>query len=171
MKITGMQKNSKNCIICGLENDLGVKAPFYNLEDKSVATVFSFRSEHQSYPERTHGGMISALLDELMGRALWVDEPDIYGVTTTMSITFRRPVPFGQKLKARGYITFNSPRGFSAKGEIYSMDGKLLAEGNARYLKLAPEVAFGNLSHNDEMIYELPMDLTEIDFPPLPKND
>ena len=139
MKVLNTQKNSKNCIICGMENELGLKAKFYTLDDQSVASVFTFKKEHQSYPERTHGGMISALLDELMGRALWINEPEMYGVTTTLNITYRRPVPYGEKLKARAYITFNSPRGFSAKGEIYSMDGKLLAEGTSRYLKLPPE--------------------------------
>ena len=166
MKVLSTQKNSKNCIICGMENPLGVQAPFYILDDDSIATVFSFKSQHQSYPERTHGGMISALLDELMGRALWIKQPDTYGVTTTMTITFRRPVPFDQKIKARGYITFDSPRGFSARGELYSMDGKLLAEGVARYLKLSPSVAFGGDVHaDDEMIYDIPLDIEEIDFP------
>ncbi|MBQ9756407.1 MAG: PaaI family thioesterase [Clostridia bacterium] len=166
MKVLSTQKNSKNCIICGMENELGVKAPFYILDDDSVASVFKFKSQHQSYPERTHGGMISALLDELMGRALWIKEPDTYGVTTTMTITFRKPVPFDTLVKARGYVTFDSPRGFKAKGEIYSMDGALLAQGEARYLKLSPTVAFGPDVHaNDEMCYEIPMDITEIDFP------
>lgn len=167
MKVLKRQKNSKNCIICGMENDLGVKAPFYILDDQSVASVFSFLPEHQSYPERTHGGMISALLDELMGRALWIEEPATYGVTTTMNITFRRPVPYGEKIKARGYITFNAPRWFSAKGEIYDMEGNVLAEGSARYMKLPAERAFSDKVHADsEMCYALPCEESEIDFPP-----
>ena len=67
MKIIEKQRNSKSCLICGLDNNFGVKAPFYNLEDGSVATVFSFKFEHQSYPERVHGGMVGALLDDVMG--------------------------------------------------------------------------------------------------------
>ncbi|MBQ3219429.1 MAG: PaaI family thioesterase [Clostridia bacterium] len=166
MKVLRIQKNSKNCIICGMENPLGLKAPFYVLDDKSVASIFTFRKEHQSYPERTHGGMISALLDELMGRTLWIDEPTLYGVTTTLSITFRRPVPFGEKLKARAYMTYNGKLGFSAKGEIYSMDNVLLAEGTCKYLKMSPEKAFGTNSHaDDEMCYTLPIEVNYIDFP------
>lgn len=166
MKVLNTQKNSRYCIICGMENELGLKARFYTLDNQSVATVFAFKKEHQSYPQRTHGGMISALLDEIMGRALWINEPEMYGVTTTLNVTYRQPVPYGVNLKARGYLTFNSPRGFSAKGEIYSMDGKLLAEATCRYLKLPPEKAFENVEHaKKEMCYEIPMDLTEIDFP------
>lgn len=166
MKVVGMQKNSRNCIICGMKNELGLKALFYNLEDNSVASVFTFKKEHQSYPQRTHGGMITALLDELMGRTLWATQPELYGVTTSLSVTFRRPVPLGEKLKARAYMTFESKMGFSAKGELYSLNNELLAEGTSKYFKLSPEKAFGENSHaSDEMCYFPQIDLTEIDFP------
>ncbi len=169
MKIIGTQKNSKSCIICGFENEIGVKAKFYNLEDGSAASLFSFKFEHQSYTGRVHGGMIGALLDELMGRVLWVTEPDCYGVTTTMNITYRKPVPYDTPLKARAYITFNSKRGFDAKGELYDMDGKLLAEGSGRYLKLPAKMIAPDADMDVEMCYSPENDLTEIDFPPLPE--
>lgn len=166
MKVLRKQTNSKNCIICGMENTMGLQAQFYVLDDDTVGSLFTFKSHHQSYPERTHGGMISALLDELMGRALWINSPTIYGVTTTMSITFRKPVPFDTPLKARAYITNESGLWFSAKGELYDMDNNLLAEGVARYLKLSPQKAFGNNFHaDDEMCYLIQDDIDSIDFP------
>ena len=168
MKVIKRQKNSRLCIICGMDNDFGLKAPFYNMEDNSVASVVSFKTKHQSYPERTHGGMITALLDELMGRTLWAFDPETYGVTTTLNITFRRPVPLNTEVKARAYMTFDSARGFSAKSELFSMDNVLLAEGTCRYLKMKPEVAFSSDIHaNEEMCYELPIDRSDIDFPPI----
>ena len=166
MKVIGKQKNSKDCIICGMENSFGVKAPFYVLDDESVASIFSFKSEHQSYPGRTHGGMIAAMLDELIGRALWINEPDTYGVTTSLTVTYRRPVPYGETIKARGYLTFNSPRGFYAKGEIYDMNGNLLAQATGKYLKLPSDKISENMDVNEEMCYDLKDDVTEIDFPP-----
>ena len=155
MKVKKMQRNSISCIICGMENPLGLKA-----------SVFTYKEEHQSYPERVHGGMITALLDELMGRTLWVDEPEMYGVTTSISVTFRKPVPFGEKLKARAVKTFDSRLGFTAKGELYSMDGTLLAEGTSKFLKLSPEKTFGANTHaDDEMKYLPEMDISDIEFP------
>ncbi len=166
MKVIKTQRNSKNCIVCGMENPFGLKATFYVLDNDSVACEVSFLPEHQSYPDRTHGGMISTLLDEIMGRALWINEPETFGVTTTMNIKYRRPVPYGVKLKARGYITFNSKMGFSAMGELYDENNNLLAEGNARYLKLSFEKAFNNgSSFHEEMCYEMPIKITEFDFP------
>ena len=170
MKVLRTQLNSKNCIVCGMENPFGLKAPFYVLDNDSVATIVTFKETHQSYPDRTHGGMSATLLDELMGRTLWINEPDTFGVTTTMSVTYRRPVPYGVKLKARAYITFNSARGFSAKGEIYDFDDKLLVQGEARYLKLPFERAFGEgHKFHEEMCYEIPVNITEIDFPEIIK--
>ncbi len=166
MKVIKRQLNSKSCIICGMENPNGVKAGFYNMEGDVVASLFEFKLEHQSYPERTHGGMISALLDELMGRALWINEPQTYGVTTTMSITFRKPVPYGVPLKAKAYITHNSKSWFSAEGFLYDSNNNLLAQGSGRYLKLSAEKAFGVGSNShDEMCYDIQDGVTEIDLP------
>ena len=165
MKVIGKQLNSKNCIICGLDNPLGLKAPFYNLDDQTVASIFTFSLNHQSYPGRAHGGMITALLDELIGRALWVKSPDVYAVTTSINVTFRKPVPYDVKLKGRGYITFESARWFSAKGEIYDMDGCVLAEATAKYLKLDPKLIQKDVDIHEEMCYLIPDDVTEIEFP------
>ena len=149
-----------------MENPLSLKAVFYNLDDDSVASVLQFKSVHQSYPDRTHGGMISALLDELMGRALWVNEPEMFGVTTSLNVTYRKAVPPNALVKARAYITFNSSRGFTAKGALYSMDDVLLAEASAKFFKMPFSVAFkdGKNMH-EEMCYQMPLDLVQIDFP------
>lgn len=171
MKVIKKQLSSRNCIICGLDNESGLKAPFYNLDDNSVASIFEFKFNHQSYPGRTHGGMITALLDELIGRALWVKSPDIYAVTTSINVTFRKPVPLESTLKGRGYITFEASRWFSAKGEIYDLDGNLLAEATAKYLKLDPDLIQKGVNIHEEMCYDIPDDVKEIDFPPIPKTE
>ncbi len=168
MKVVKTQRNSKNCIICGMDNPFGLKAVFHELDNSSVGAVVSFDNLHQSYPDRTHGGMVSALLDEIIGRALWITEPQTFGVTTTLTITYRRPVPPTQKIKARGYLTFNSARGFRGKGELYDLDGNLLAEGEAKYFKIPLDKAFsGGGSFHEEMCYVMPKEYDEIDFPPI----
>ena len=164
MKVIKKQKNSKNCIICGLNNELGVKASFYDLEDGSIGALFTFKLEHQSYPERVHGGMSSALLDELMGRVIWVSEPTTYAVTTSMQVSFRKPVPYNTPLKARAEITFNSLRGYSAKGEIYTLGGELLCSATAKYVKLPEKLITKNFNMHEEMAYLIEDGVTEIDF-------
>ena len=165
IKVKSKQTNSKFCFICGLDNESGVKAHFYNLEDDSVATIFKFKEEHQSYPGRTHGGVITAMLDELVGRALWVNEPNTYGVTTTLNIKFRKAVPYDTLIKGRGYIVKNSSRMFVGCGELYDMDGNILAELNANYLKLSSDKASNSeVNIEEEMCYNIPDDVTSFDF-------
>ena len=38
MRVISKQRNSRMCIMCGLDNEYGVMAPFYNMEHGSVAT-------------------------------------------------------------------------------------------------------------------------------------
>ena len=136
MKVISKQTNSRMCIICGLENDNGLKANFYNMEDGSVASIFTYKESHQSYPERVHGGMISALLDELAGRALWVNEPQLFGVTTTMSVKFRKPVPYNKQLFGKGQIIKRSGRLFTATAKIFDETKTVLAELEGNYIIL-----------------------------------
>ena len=91
MKVKGKQNNSRMCVICGMDNPFGVQAPFYIMEDDSVMTLFRYREEHQSYPGRVHGGLITAMLDELGFRAYWVFEPEVLAVTTTLETKYPGP--------------------------------------------------------------------------------
>ena len=90
MKVVKKQTNSKLCYICGIENEFGLKAPFYEMEDGSVISIFKYKEIHQSYPERVHGGLITAMLDEIAGRAIWVTEPETWAVTTELNVKFRK---------------------------------------------------------------------------------
>ena len=89
MKVVGKQRNSKMCFICGMDNPIGLKAQFYNMEDGSVMTKFQYREEHQSFPQRVHGGLIATMLDELGLRALWAKgSEERFGVTLSMESKF-----------------------------------------------------------------------------------
>ena len=160
MKVTNKQTNSKMCILCGIENPGGVKASFYEMEDNTVIALFSFKEIHQSYPERTHGGMISAMLDETIGRAIWVIEPNTWGVTANLQVKFRKPVPYEIHLKAVGSITENKSRLFKGVGRIETMEGEVLAEAEATYVKL-PLSKISTSNHEDVNIY-IPDDIKEI---------
>lgn len=161
MKVIKKQTNSKMCIICGMENHAGVRAPFYEMENGSVISLFSFQDIHQSYPERTHGGLISTMLDEIIGRAIWVLEPDIWGVTIDINVKFRKPVPYNVKLKAYGKIIKNSKRFFTGVGYILDEEDHILAEGVANYLKL-PLDKISSEDYHEDVNLIFPDDVKEI---------
>ena len=163
MKVVSKQNNSNMCLICGINNKFGVKASFYNMEDGSVGGLFTFLPEHQSYPDRVHGGMISTMIDELAGRALWVTQPDKIAVTIDLSVKYRKPVPYGVRLIRKGVITEMLSRAYTAKCAIMDSDGNVLADGTARYFMI-PVDKISDAPIDDEINIFVPDDVKEIDF-------
>lgn len=170
MKVTKKQPLSKNCIICGIDNPYGVHASFYELEDNSVCAIFSFSKYHQSYPERTHGGLISAIIDETIGRAIWINDPKAFGCTIKLNISFHKAVPYDEKLYCIGRIDKVNNISFGGHAEIKNQKGELLARGEALYMRLkleqiSPHEAQNNHSSLEELNVEVPDDIKEIDLP------
>lgn len=162
MRVIKKQKNSKMCMICGMDNSYGVKGQFYEMEDGSVCGLFTFKEEHQSYPGRVHGGMISAMIDELACRAYWVLEPDALGVTLDLTTKYRKPVPYNVPLKGIGKIIKHTSRYFIAECQIL-MNQQILAEGEVRYL-LLPNEEITSADYDEEMCYDLNDNIKEIEL-------
>jgi acyl-coenzyme A thioesterase PaaI-like protein len=120
-----------------------MNARFYELENGDLATVFTPSSGHQSYPNRLHGGMISAVLDESIGRAMNNGSKnfhEIWGVTIDLSVEFKKPVPYGERLVALSRSDRKSDEArkiIRGWGELYLPSGEVAAEATGRYLKLS----------------------------------
>lgn len=166
MRVVGKQTNSRMCYVCGLDNPEGLQAHFYNMEDGSVMTKFSYRDTQQSFPGRVHGGLVATMLDELGLRALWVkNSEDNFGVTMTMNVKLRKPVPYNKPLIGKGLVTKENSKFFIIKTEIFNMDGVLLAESELTYLKLDTSKIVGDdIDPHEEMCYLIEDDVTEINF-------
>ena len=163
MKVLSKQNNSHMCLVCGMENTAGVRAQFYNMADGSVGGLFTFRSEHQSYPGRVHGGMLATMVDELAGRVLWTDRPELIGVTLDINVKYRKPVPYDVPLKGRGVYVQKLSRAYSAKCYIMDMNGEVLVDGEAKYL-IMPAEKISDASMAEELDIYIPDDVREIDF-------
>lgn len=167
MKVISKQRNSRMCIICGLDNPAGVQAPFYNMEDGTVMSRFKFSAHHQSYPGRVHGGLITAMLDEMGLRAMWAKHggnEDDFGVTMSLTSSFRKPVPYDEFLIAKGELIRDSRKFALVQAQIFSSNGTLLAESELKYLKLdTQEIAAGS-DVIEEMPYLIEDDVKEINF-------
>ena len=159
-KVLRKQPNSKMCLVCGLQNDLGLYTSFYELENGELLAIFKPREEHQSYPGRLHGGLVSTILDETMGRAIMIDHAHkFWGVTVEISIRFKKPVPLDQELRIIGRITKDAKRMFEGTGEILLPDGSVAAEGRGRYMKLPLEkIADFNAEEQHWEVHNVPGD-------------
>ena len=136
-RVTGKQPNSRMCLVCGLENTFGLHTAFYELKNGELLGIFSPKEEHQGYPGRLHGGIASAILDETIGRAILMrHEGQLWGMTTELTLRFRRPVPLDDDLKVRARITNDARRHFEGSGEILLDDGTVAVEGRGRFIKV-----------------------------------
>ncbi|MBW2472700.1 MAG: PaaI family thioesterase [Deltaproteobacteria bacterium] len=135
-KVIAKQPNSRMCLVCGLKNPFGLHTAFYELDNKELLAVFKPREEHQSYPGRLHGGIISTILDEVIGRAIMIhSKGEVWGVTVELQVRFKKPVPLDEELRVFGRITKDSRRFFEGTGELLLADGTVAVEGHGKYLK------------------------------------
>ena len=83
--------NYPKCFICGQDNPTGIHACFYRDQDRVVVHC-TFAEQHCGYEGMVHGGLISALLDEALGRIV----ASITGkmvMTGELTVRFHKPVP------------------------------------------------------------------------------
>lgn len=158
------QYTSKYCFVCGEENKSGLAARFYELENHEVVAIFTASKDHCSYPGRMHGGVISAMLDETIGRAILIDEPDVFGVTVDLSVQFKKPVPLETELRLVARITRNRSRIFEGTGELLLPDGTVAATGYGKYMKLSFDDITENESGEELKFTTKPDDKTEIEL-------
>ncbi len=129
-------------------------------------TIFKYKEQHQSYPGRVHGGLITAMLDEMGLRALWATEnsEDTYGVTISLDTQYRKPVPYCTELIGKGTILKNTSKFFTTKSCIMDTSGNVLANGIIKYIKLDVNKIKEGISVHDEMCYLIKDDVKEINF-------
>jgi uncharacterized protein (TIGR00369 family) len=131
------QPNSRMCFVCGIENPIGLHLHFYTDADQRCVARFHPRPEHQSYPGQLHGGLISTLLDETMGRVLTLH--GIWAVTGRLEVVFRKPVPLDQELTIVGELVRSRSTAYEARGQIRLADGAVLVEGKGLYIRIPDE--------------------------------
>ncbi len=131
------QPTSRMCFVCGERNPAGMHVHFYEQEDGSLLAKFAGADHHQSYPGRMHGGAITAILDETIGRAIMMRYgEDIWGVTVELNVRFLKPVPLETPLSAVGRITVDKSRMFEGTGELFLPDGTVAVQCAGKYLKM-----------------------------------
>lgn len=127
------QPNSRMCFICGMQNPVGLHLHIYNTSPGVVEASYVAPEHFQGYPGVLHGGIVSAILDELSGRALMGPDPmsPRFMFTAKLEIRYRKNVPIGVPLKVVGKA--GKSRGKSAEswaGIYEAQTGELLAEAN-----------------------------------------
>jgi uncharacterized protein (TIGR00369 family) len=131
------QPNSRYCFLCGLQNPIGLKLAFYEDEDNRVIVRYVPDEKLQGYPGVLHGGIISALLDETIGRTLV--QYDKWAMTVELNVRFHKSVPIGEPLTVIGEMVRLRSRTMEGRGEIQLSDGTTAVTAEAKYYLLDAE--------------------------------
>lgn len=134
--ITNKQNISKNCLVCGMDNDLGLKTKFYETSNDEVIGIFTPHDKLQSYPNILHGGISATILDETIGRAIMSKYgQNSFGVTMELTVRYKKPVPLNQELKVIGRMTNDRGRVFEGSGELMLPNGDVAVTAIGKYMK------------------------------------
>lgn len=124
------------CVGCGQANPFSLRLSFVvDHKDQSVSTWLRPDLRFQGAVETTHGGMISLLLDETMGKAL--SAQGIKAPTASLRVQFRQPMVLGEEYHLRAWISEQQGRKkfVNAQVRAWNNPGVLIAEADALFIE------------------------------------
>ena len=125
------------CFACGRLNPSGLQLDFEVTANGATARYTGLQ-RHQGYDGTLHGGVITALLDETMGWAIF--HQGIWGVTAKLDVTFKRPVLTGEELVVTGALVRDRGRTIETRGTVArARDGEVLAQATAVFMRMPDE--------------------------------
>jgi acyl-coenzyme A thioesterase PaaI-like protein len=128
------------CFGCGRENPHGLKMTFFSAEDGGVWSEWTPARESEGFNGIAHGGIITTVLDEVMGWAVYHQK--IWAVTGKIAVNFRKPVVIGESTRAAARIVAENGRKLQVTADLRRFsDGQLLADAEAMFIKVPEERA------------------------------
>jgi acyl-coenzyme A thioesterase PaaI-like protein len=128
-------KFDNQCVGCGAANPASLSLSF--LHDHVHGTVESWltpTNTMQGAMGTVHGGLVSLLLDEVMGKSLSVKL--IKAPTAKLEVNFRLPMLIGERYHCVSLLEESSGRKHYVTGTVRRLDGTVVAD--ARGLFIAP---------------------------------
>lgn len=129
----------EECIVSGSSNPMGMALKVRREGDVVVAqTVLGHAFE--GAPKRAHGGAVAAIMDDVMGYVLLLEETPAY--TGRLTITYRAACPVAVPLVATARLASREDRKMFITSELRDESATLIAEGDGLFIAI-PRERFG----------------------------
>ena len=128
----------ERCYGCGADNARGLRMTFVHLPGGGAECRYTAEEHLAGAPGVIHGGVQATLLDEVMGHAIHLAEPDpaLDIATVDFSLRYRRPAPVTVPLTIRARLVRAEGKDFFVAGEIVSPGGEVLTTAEARWRRV-----------------------------------
>lgn len=123
------------CFACGPDNPIGLHIHFEPGDD-GVRAAVTLAPEFQGWRGIAHGGIAMSLLDEAMAHA--AGYAGHRGVTASVNVRFRKPVPLEQRLDVRGRVVWQRHNVLGVEASVYDASGTLLLHGEGKFVSKGP---------------------------------
>ncbi len=120
------------CFFCGTDNHLGLKMKFYT-DGKKVYSSTTIPAHLCGWNNLAHGGVVTALLDEIMS---WSSSYLLKKIilTKTITVDFIKPVMIGDDLIVEGEVAEQvNDKEAIMKGYIYNSNRELLTQSTGTF--------------------------------------
>ena len=134
------QPNSEMCFVCGRSNPVGLYMQFEDDGELEVVSNYTVPAHYQGYPGIVHGGVLAAMLDEVVARVSMIGDPHHFMMSVRLEILYRHPVPTETPLRVVGRILRLRGRLGKAEGTIILPDGTVACEATMTLADLPQEL-------------------------------
>ncbi|HSW64080.1 MAG TPA: PaaI family thioesterase [Dissulfurispiraceae bacterium] len=124
------------CFVCGSSNPCGLRLTIQR-DGAKVFSEFIPSAQFQGYRDIVHGGIVSAVLDEIMVHAAMAES--LFAVTAELRVRFKKPARVGRPVRAEGELMRRTSRIVGGAARLIDGEtGDLLAEADAKMIIMTP---------------------------------
>lgn len=126
------------CFVCGQSHPWGLQARFIALPTGQVQVSFIPQKTQAGYEGMAHGGIISALFDELLGWAV-VLKTERMCLTAELTVRYLKPIRLGIQYVATANPGSDHGRYWESEGNLQDAGGVIHAKAQGKYFLLSEE--------------------------------
>lgn len=130
---------SRDCVVCGADNPVGLRVRFA-AHGQGVRATVNPQVHFQGFTGVLHGGLVCALLDDAMWWAIYAAHGTIT-MTAEITVRYKEPVPVATDLTVEAWVDRARHGLYATAGRILDSAGRTLAEATGKFLPAPPELA------------------------------